>query len=75
MSFALVYVLLGVGFLLGDIAKAAAQGTSFSEQLKASFYLSDDDLRYVVVVYLLWIVAWPILLVAQSGGPPTRGAT
>jgi hypothetical protein len=73
MSFVLIYVLLGVGFLLGDIAKEAAQGTSFTEQLKAS--LSDDDLRYVVVVYLLWIVAWPILLVAQSGGPPTRGAT
>jgi hypothetical protein len=75
MSFYLVYAILGVAFFLGDITVRAAEGTSIKDQMKASLLLSDDDLPYFIFATLIWVVAWPILLVIQSGGPPTRGAT
>jgi hypothetical protein len=75
LGFWLIYAILGVLFMLHDIASRAAEGTNFKDQMKASLFLSGDDLPHLTFAMLVWVVAWPIVLVAQSGGPPTRGAT
>lgn len=75
MNFFLVYAILGLLVMLMDITKVASGGVDFREQMKVSLHLSDDSLPWLLFAMLMWILAWPILLVAQSGGPPTRGAT
>lgn len=74
MSFILLYVLLGVLFLLFSFAYDAYRGNPIEDQLKAMFFLSEDDSISVTVSLLCFILAWPIIVVMFSGGPPTKGA-
>jgi hypothetical protein len=74
LTFTLLYLLLGVLFLLGDIALQSVRGTSFRDQIKAMLFLAEDDQIGLTWAILLYILVWPIMIIAQSGGPPTRGA-
>jgi hypothetical protein len=74
MSFLLLYVLLGLLFLLFDFAHDVRKGNPLEDQLKAMFFLSEDDPITVTISLLCFVLAWPIIMVMLSGGPPTRGA-
>lgn len=75
MSFLLFYLLIGVVCLLADIAAVARfKNTNLRDQMKASLFLAGDDLSSLTATMLLYIVVWPVMLVMNSGGPPTRGA-
>lgn len=68
------YLCVGILFLLGDMAMAAHRGVSLRDQMKASLWLSGDNPTGLLLSMLIYVIVWPIMIVIQSGGPPTRGA-
>jgi hypothetical protein len=73
MNFLLFYLLIGVICLLADITAACRfKNTTLRDQMKASLFLAGDDLMSLTLSMGLYIVAWPVIFILRSGGPPTR---